>query len=233
MTMKKTPSTKAKAPTRLAQPKKALTPAELEARKQRWWGAERNERRRQRYQNDPEYRERQILQVRESYRRKRETEGLDVREGDCRENLPLLKYMGQTRDVRVSVQTTAPLLTFTFDELGKAFGRNPQVLYRWLRTDLFPAPLYMARNERNRWQAVYTEAEVKALINEFGFHQQTSQYYSAFHADTRERLFTAAENVRKRFATKYGAAPDEQDSDSTDTDSAEPSPPAARAAAGS
>lgn len=114
--------------------------------------------------------------------------------------LPTLPQLGQVRQIRVSGQDVkgrvVKKLTFTLDELATALGRNTQVLYRWLSDDMFPAPLYEALNARNRWQGVYTEDEVRALLQVFGKHQESSQYYRSFHEDTRRGLNEAVKAIR-------------------------------------
>lgn len=180
--------------------KQPLTSEEIEKRKQLWWGPTRNARRRERYASDQAYREKAIKQVRETYRRTREAEGASVRQEDCRENLPKLFELGRVRTIRVSgqqVKDNAPKkLTFTLEELAKTLGRNTQVLYRWLSDDMIPAPLYEALNERNRWQGVYTEDEVTAIVQIFGKHQEISQYYRTFHENTRNSIHSAVKKLR-------------------------------------
>jgi hypothetical protein len=168
-----------------------LTPEEMLARKHRWWGAERNARRRERYRQDREYREKTIQTVRSAYWRTRVEEGAPVRQDDCRANLESLNLIGQVRELRAGAQPMVQALTFTMDEAGEALTRNAQVLYRWIMADMLPGPVYEARNHRNRWQAVYTEPELRALLEVFGDHQTRSQYYRIFHTETRERLFAA------------------------------------------
>lgn len=178
--------------------RKILTPEEQEERKQRWWGADRNARRRERYQQDKQYREKTIQQVREGYRRNRAEDGLDVREDDCIESLPKLPQIGQIREVRITDEQTVRLLTFTVDEVAVALTRNQQVLYRWIKADLLPPPAFEARNFRNRWQAVYTVPEVRAMIEVFSEHQKLSQYYRSYHEETRAKFFSAVLAARDK-----------------------------------
>lgn len=187
--------------------KRVLTEAEVEERKRRWWGPERNARRRDRYQSDESYREKAIQQVRESYRRARISEGLPVREDDCRKNISLLPQIGQVRDVRIDDDHRVRRLTFTLDELAQSMCRNTQVVYRWIMTGMLPSPMFEARNQRNRWQSVYLEDEVTAILQVFGKHQETSQYYRAFHTETRDVMLATVDEVRRKRATNnMGAA---------------------------
>lgn len=172
------------------------TPEQIAERKARWWGAERNAGRRARYRADSEYRDNAIRQVRASYSRSREAAGLPVRQDDCRENLPLLADIGQVRLVRGVGGNDTRGLCLTTDEMAKALGRNTQVVYRWITEGMLPGPVLVALNGRNRWQAVYNETEVRALLQVFGEHQQRSQYYKQFHVETRDRLFAAVQSAR-------------------------------------
>jgi hypothetical protein len=176
--------------------KQVLTPSEIEERKKRWWGDARNARRRARYKSNKDYREQAIAQVRESYRQGRLRDGLSVRQDDCRENIPLLTKIGQDRPARVDGEVLSRHLTFTIDELAVALGRNTQVVYRWVSSGLMPGPVFEARNSRDRWQHVYVEGEVRALLEVIGAHQATSQYYRARHSETRDRVMQSMRAVR-------------------------------------
>jgi hypothetical protein len=180
----------------MSRQKTELTAEQTEERKQRWWGPERNARRRARYRQDRIFREKTIQTVRDKYRKAREDAGAAVRQDDCRTNLGRLHLIGQLRELHAGGQPAAQALTFTVDELGEALTRNAQVLYRWISSDMFPAPTSQALNTRNRWQAVYTEAEARALLGVFGEHQMRSQYYRAFHTETRNRLCAAVVAAR-------------------------------------
>jgi len=182
--------------------KKVLSPEELEARKTKWWGPERNARRRERYQKDAEYRAKAIQQARDLYKRERLAEGSEAREEDCRINIPDLPQIGVVRELRVDDEHSVRMLTFTCDDLARAVSRNPQVIYRWMQAELLPTPIYKAKNHRNRWQEVYTVAEVRAIMGVFGEHQKTSQYYRSFHTDTRDLMVAAVKDARDAMATK-------------------------------
>lgn len=176
--------------------KQVLSPQEIEERKNRWWGEDRNARRRERYQNDPAYRAKAITQVRTSYRKSREDAGLEVRDEDCRQNIKRIHEFGLIRELRVDEERTVRMLTFASKELARCLDRNPQVVYRWISSGLVPGPVNKARNTRNRWEQVYTPDEVRAIMNVFGEHQQTSQYFRSYHTETRDKMVAALEVVR-------------------------------------
>lgn len=180
--------------------KKELTETQIEEQKQKWWGEARNERRRKRYQDDPKYRERQIQQVRESYRRRNSEKGEEVRNDDCRLNLDQLPEIGQLREVKLDTEHSIRMLTFTMDEAAKALTRHPQVVYRWMLAGLLPEPVYRGKNHRNRWQDVFTVPEMRAMIEVFGKHQETSQYYRAFHEETRTEMYERVAEARDKVA---------------------------------
>lgn len=167
-----------------------------EEQKRRYWGPERNAERRKRYQEDTAYREEVRQQVRDSYLRSRMAQGLDVRDGDCRENISLLPDIGTERLVVLTTGEQVDMLTFTTEEMSKALDRSQQVLYRWFGADLFPRPVALARIPSNNNQPVYTHDEVAALLEVFGQHQEESQYYRKYHIATRDKLFATAQRVR-------------------------------------
>lgn len=178
-----------------------LTPEQIAERKQRWWGPEHNARRREKYSSDPEYRHKTIQGVRARYLKDRESQGAEVRRDNCLDNLAALPTLGQIRELKNHEGGTTLALTFTKEEMAAALSRHPQVFYRWLQADLLPAPAHEARNPRNRWQAIYTEPEVQAVLQVFGAHQQVSQYYRVHHSDTRTRMFDAVMAARTSFTS--------------------------------
>ena len=175
-----------------------LTPEEKEERKKRWWGEQRNARRRERYQLDKQYHEKTIRQVRAGYRRTRTEIGLAVRWGDCLGNIQKLSEIGQMRQVRRGTGHGYLLLTFTIAETAEALSRNPQVLYRWVKSRLLLPPVLEAYNSRNRWQKVYSEDEVRAIIKGFSAHQKNSQYFRLHHRETSNRICQDLEQLRLR-----------------------------------
>lgn len=164
--------------------------------KRRYWGPERNAERRKRYQEDASYRDDVRKQVRDSYVRSRIVQGLTVRDGDCRESIELLPDIGVERVVELSTGEDVDMLTFTTQELAKAFDRSQQVVYRWFRAELFPRPVVLARTPTNHAQPVYTHDEVAAFMEVFGQHQEDSQYYRKYHTETRDKLFATAKRIR-------------------------------------
>jgi hypothetical protein len=176
--------------------KKILTPEEILERKLRWWGPDRNARRRERYQQDNEYRQQSIKQVRDHYRQSRTAAGLDVRSDDCEENISKLAEIGAVRDIINACQSRT-LLTFTIEEAAIAFGRNQQVMYRWLKSGLLPPPVLTARNNRNRLQSVYVECELREMLDVFSAHQKLSQYYRSYHVETQNSMFAKVDAARE------------------------------------
>jgi hypothetical protein len=182
-----------------------LSEAELAERKRRYWGEDFNRRRQERYAQDAEYRAKARAQTRETYLREQAKLGRVVEWDDCRENLGNLGAFGIVRDVAIQ-GVQVPMLTFTAEEMSNALKRNIQVLYRWIKTSMFPKAEVMARYKNNRLQAVYTEPEVRALLAVFGEHMASSQYYKTFHTETRDRLFAVAQEQREKLmGGEYGA----------------------------
>jgi len=174
-----------------------LTEADIQARKLKYWGPKRNEARRERYHADPEVRQALIQAARTTYRNRREEMGQQVRADDCRNNIPLLAQIGQIRSM-TGVLQGKDMLTFTLDELAKAMGRNPQVLHRWINTDLFPTTAFEGYGVDNRLRRVYIAEEAINLLGAFGKHLETRQYFKEFHTDTKEAMFAAVANIRQR-----------------------------------
>jgi hypothetical protein len=129
----------------------------------------------------------------------RRAAGLEVREGeDCRRNLPMLASLALMREIEHKGTVLGSVKTVTNDELAQALGRDPQVLYRWMGKDMLPRPVFEARNDRNRLQAVFTLDEANAIVNVFGEHQETSLYFRSTHTETIRRLNQAVALARQK-----------------------------------
>lgn len=175
-----------------------LTPEEIAAKKLQYWGPERNQHRRDRYQDDPAYREQVKAQVRESFRKQRESLGISVRDEDCRENIGLLPEIARVRETSLPNGERLNLMTLTAEEMAELLNRNLQVFYRWQNADMFPKPAFFCIGHRGRKQGVFLEDEALAILEVYGAHQETSQYYKAHHTETRDALFAAVAAVRAR-----------------------------------
>ena len=129
-----------------------------------------------------------------------------MREGeDCRKNLPLLEATAQVRAIEQNGVSLGSVKTVTSDELAQALNRDPQVLYRWMGKGMLPRPVFEARNDRNRLQAVFTLDEARAIVTVFGEHQETSLYFRSTHTDTIRRINQAVAHARQKIGAKHGA----------------------------
>lgn len=165
----------------------------IEDQKSRWWGEERNKRRRERYHSDPNYREQRRQQARESYRR-RNSARVDE---DCRENLGRLKEVGEYRTVQLAPGAEEQvLLTFNTKELAGLLNRNTNILYRWQSSGVLPKPVVPNRDFGGI--PVFTEPEVRALMEVFGNHQQVTQYLRAKDKTTIRAFYDALAKVRQK-----------------------------------
>ena len=173
-------------------PRRRLTRAELLdwQKKERWWGEGRNKRRRWLYRNDPEVREK----LREVGRRVyRERKGMTF--VNCGENLKQLATMGRTRAVRDLEGLPRRFITFNFQELGRALNRNHQVVERYVKKGMLPAPVLEDALTRAR---LYALDEVRAIVRVLSKHEEKVRYYRRDHDETRDELFEAVEAVRDR-----------------------------------
>lgn len=180
-----------------------LTEEQLKDQKERWFGEERNSRRRAAYANRPEVRTNLIAASRRSYRAKREADGASVRQDeDCRDRLPELASYGQMRDVTLDGKIVM-VRTFRAEEFAQVVGRSLNVVYRWFSRGLAPKPVlrcgHAYRDERGRIMPamVYVAAEVEAMVQVFGEHQKTSQYFRDVHTETQDRMRAAVDEVRR------------------------------------
>lgn len=138
-----------------------------------------------------------IQQVRESYRRNNG----EVRSEDCRKNLSKLASFGEKRTVIDAKGVEHKnVLCFVTEELANIIGRNTQVLYRWRTDEKWPETILTTKyGPQQVHVGVYTEAEVRAMVEVFGEHQtRTPYYHGTSHAETREKLFDAIAAVRKK-----------------------------------
>ena len=168
----------------------------------------RNEKRRKEYANDESYRQTCTLVSRENYRRDN-----NVVLHSCLDNLDKLASFGAVRDIHINATVTVTERCYVVRELGEIIGHSPTVLYRWKAKELMPSPIYGARTimySKHRGASfdstlkVYTEQEVRKIVEIIGEHQKEFCYYRQSDRDVTERLFAAINEVRREIAKKYG-----------------------------
>jgi hypothetical protein len=142
------------------------------------------EARRKRYQHDAEYRDRAIQSTRRSYRDRHGRQD----ESTCLSNLVNLEGMGTVRGVKIGGRTYQRV-TFTVEELAFAVNRRVEVVYRWIRKDMFPKPTSHTDDLPNQHSKVYRLKEAEALVYVMGEHQKATPYYRQDHSDTKVWLF--------------------------------------------
>lgn len=167
-----------------------LTDDAVKERNDRYFGPARNKRRRDRYKADASFRRSAIDAVRAAYRKQRARQGEEVRDEDCRINVPLLTTIGKIRSVVLGEHTEISVLTLTVDELAIALIRHKRVLQRWMRAGLFPFPTIPIKKGKTM-ELVYSSDQAQRLLETFGHHTEDSQYYKKDHVVTRSGLFAA------------------------------------------
>lgn len=181
---------------------KVLTDEQRAAQKAKW-NAARDARRRIRYHGDDEYQAKQQALSRDYFRQRH---GMDSAAfTDCRRNYDQLHTIGKVREARFEDEHE-PYLTFTVPEAAKAFGDyNPRIMHRWIAKGMLPAPLLevsevtgsFGRADGTSILKVYTEEEIKAVIEVLGAHQSAMRYYRASHTNTVQEINDAVAKVRK------------------------------------
>ena len=149
---------------------------------------ERNRRRRERYGSDPEYRKKAIESTRSGYR----SRNVLVDGTTCLENLPKLRYLGTDRTVLVGLEKVR-LTTFSIKEIADAINRRPEIIGRWIKKGMFPAPEMEVVNASGEGVVknvrVYPFEQAKYLVTIMGGHQKDTPYYRLDHDTTRDLLF--------------------------------------------
>lgn len=155
----------------------------------------RNRARRERYASDDQYREQVNDRNRENYRKEN-----DVELRDCASNINLLDGMGTEREI---VGTGDVILTFSAAEVAEVLdGYSKQTVYRWLREGMLPPmdvtaiEIVKAKKERRAEIKVYSEAEMRVVVNIMSEHQQQLSYYTKKHTETQDKLYAAIDQVR-------------------------------------
>lgn len=110
--------------------------------------------------------------------------------------LPHLSTIAKVRKVDIN-GVACEALTLSVEEMATVLMRNTQALYRWIKLDMFPEPVFKALNSLKRIQSVYLLSEAVALINVIGEHQSHAQYYREIHTETRNSVFAAIRSIRE------------------------------------
>jgi len=150
-----------------------------------WW-IRRNARRRAKYALDASFRKRVNAQNRAEYK-----ESNGVRKNAA---LPIssLSDCGNKRNVVGSDGKTSLRVTLSIAEMAHALGGyHTVVLYRWIRTDRFPAPSTMVEEKGLAPYAVYSLEDAKKLVAVMAWHQSQKAYFHARDIETIQRLFSS------------------------------------------
>lgn len=145
---------------------------------------ERNALRRKRYAEDPEVRQRAIESTRETYR---VANGGLIDPTTCLGNLEDLEKFGTKRRLAGGKKSRT---TFSIGELARAMNRRPEVVYRWVRSNMLPHPNLRLEEPlaRTHW-FVYSLDQARGMVEVMGKHQERTPYYRKDHDGTRHHLF--------------------------------------------
>ncbi len=167
------------------------------------YAAKRNEERREAYAADPSYRQKVLSGNRAQYRKAHGENGKD-----CRANLSRLGDIGSIRFLRGGPKPVKAL-TFTNAELAEALDYSLVAVYRMQADGRLPKavvePIYKEAGKSDKGSGgrfltdcVYTKAEVVAIINVLGEHQESVMHYRAVHTETQKRIYAAVKLARKK-----------------------------------
>lgn len=160
----------------------------------RKWAQSHNAARRVKYEQDKEYRERAKASQRAGYRERTQPDYFD-----CRHNIPSLSTFGETR----LVEGKRPMMTFTYEEATRAFGKKDlQIVRDWVKKGQIPEPTERAevRKETSRRKytlsmAVFTLSQMKALMNVLGPFQKGRRHFRVTDTEIIGHLHSAFEEA--------------------------------------
>ena len=148
----------------------------------------RNKRRRDRYAKDPNYR----ATVKSSNRSQYGKRAGVVPRVSCAESIPQLANFGRVRAIMRGRQKV-DCVTFTVQEIAKAMGYHPWVVYRWQGREQFPKPavLLHGHNKGIPGSYVFTHPQATRLLSVLADHQAVKMHFQQTDLDTIARLRAA------------------------------------------
>lgn len=154
-----------------------------------------NKKRREMYAANAEYRSSCMAQSRAHYRHKYGTPTKD-----CRANIDNLASVGRIRLLRNGRGEVVKCLTFSTVEFANALGYSTIQVYRWQHDGRLPKPtnglVYEEKiGGRFLCTRVYTEPEVRAIIEVLSEHQKRVSHYRTTHTATIKKLFSAVKKA--------------------------------------
>lgn len=133
--------------------------------------------RRERYGSDEEYRQGVRARERRRYRERKHGDARAVWENETKYGLRDLPKLSHNF---YGARYVSP------SGVATVMGRGQQMLSRWVRQGMFPAPAH----ETDRGMS-YTLDEARAVLLVMVAHFDEFSYYRRDHADTRERVWAA------------------------------------------
>jgi hypothetical protein len=153
----------------------------------------------ERYKSDPEFRLRTLENQRKYYRKKR---------GNFEIISPLRSLDYYTEFAGLMEVTYNNTVTFTAPCFTKArtaelLQVSPQTLWRQStgKDATIPAPVLHAIHGK-RTMIVYHQDEIKLMLTIIGEHKRRFAYYRSDHIETKQKLFTAINEVRQSWETQ-------------------------------
>jgi hypothetical protein len=152
-----------------------------------------------RYQSDPDFRLRALENQRRYYRKKR---------GNFELVSPLRSLEYFTELAELMDVTYNDVITFTSPCITKARAAellqiSPQTLWRQSngKDATIPAPVLHTIYGK-RPMVVYHQDEIELMLTIIGEHKRRFAYYRSDHIETKQKLFTAINNLRQSWETQ-------------------------------
>lgn len=156
------------------------------------WYDDRNERRKNRYHSDDNYRTTANKAARDGYRSTRgKSEPLDPRKN--------LTHLAEIGKVRLLENGEGKALTFSKAEVADVFERPTKQIQQWAADGRIPPTAIKAKVEgvERNWLDVYSEAEVRAIVEALGPFLSELIYFRCDHVDAITAVHDAVVKVRQ------------------------------------
>lgn len=160
-----------------------------------------------RYKNDPEFRLRALEAQRRYYRKKR---GQDFEMVSPLRSLDYFKELSELMDVSYNgVTFTAPCFTKT--KAAELLQVSPQTLWRQSvgKDATIPEPVLVTHIGK-RELIVYHQDEMELMLTIIGEHKRRFYYYRKDHVETKQKLFTAINDLRQSWENRTWQPPAKQ-----------------------
>jgi hypothetical protein len=148
--------------------------------------------RRQRYKTEASYRESAKAMSRRTYRRKA---GVEL--STCLHSLEFISSIAEDHRVKYPDGSEHVIPAITTPNLAKLLQKLYQTVWRWIKSEMIPAPIITSLAWPSKPFFVFHVEEARALVEIIGEHEKTTRYFRKDHRDVVMRIEQRITEIRQ------------------------------------